>query len=422
MFFSIFNYTKLFCWGIILFLNYKWTDKCNLDLLNILLYNIQNTNVLAVKCIQKIVPYLKMSDCDEKIINLLNQTYEDNIYHSDEHTLKLYKSDFNKDFSYDYKIINNLSSGSIGQVYKIQSIKDDTFYAMKVIHPNIKYHLSFINNIIYIFNLNKHTIFELDVFIRNFTDETDFLKESEHMKFFYENYKNNERILIPKLFKSSKNIIIMEYIHGEQIRDLSSYESGKYINFALLFNNNNKYLLNYNHGDMHLGNFKKHEHNKLVIYDFGACFSIKDKELVDILDTFYYHLYNKPNLKYTYIECIEYLVKFNIDGGDIEKYRHDINHFFINEKIKDLSDLTRKSYLFFKKNNIKSKMDYLNLIINFYYSANLNDSYNIDLLSICQTYDIFKEYQKHLKKYIFYVKETSIEKDKVLYDEFKKLL
>ena len=54
MFYSIFNYTKLFCWSLILFLNYTYTKKYNLDLLNIVLYNIQDTNALAVKCIQKI--------------------------------------------------------------------------------------------------------------------------------------------------------------------------------------------------------------------------------------------------------------------------------------------------------------------------------------------------------------------------------
>ena len=222
MFYSIFNYTKLFCWSLILFLNYTYTKKYNLDLLNIVLYNIQDTNALNVKCIQKIIPYLKMSNYDNDVIELLSQTYEENIFHSDKDTLKIYKNDFHKDFLSEYKIVDKISSGSIYQVYIIS--KDNLLYAMKVIHPNVKYHLNLINKMIWLFDLQKYIFFELDVFIENFTNETDFLKETENMKLFYDKYKDNDRIIIPKVFKSSKNIIIMEYIPGEQINELNSYE------------------------------------------------------------------------------------------------------------------------------------------------------------------------------------------------------
>ena len=80
MFISFFNHIKLLLWSSILYLNYRWTNVCNLDLLNIVLYNVQNTNSLAIKCIQKIIPYLKMTDCDKNIIDLLNKTYEEIIF------------------------------------------------------------------------------------------------------------------------------------------------------------------------------------------------------------------------------------------------------------------------------------------------------------------------------------------------------
>ena len=102
------------------------------------------------------------------------------------------------------------------------------------------------------------------------------------MDYFYDNYKNNDYIIIPKVYKHSKNIIIMEYIEGEQISNLDVYERSKYIMLSLLFCNNNKFILNCNHGDMHFNNFKKYDFNKLVIYDFGYCFKIHDKKLVHI--------------------------------------------------------------------------------------------------------------------------------------------
>ena len=421
MFFSIFNYVKLVCWGGLFFLNYRYTKKCNLDILNIILYNIQKTNILAVKCIQKIIPYLKLIDYDKEIVEILSQTYENNIYHSDKTTLQIYKKDFKKDFTDEYKIVDRISSGSIGQVYKIS--KGDEIFAMKVIHPDVKYHLNFINKMIYLFDLKKY-FFDLDEFIKNFTDETNFIKESENMRFFYDNYKDNDHIIIPKVYKSSENIIIMEYIEGEKIIDLNSYERSKYLMLSILFCNNNKFLLNYNHGDMHFGNFKKHSYNKLVVYDYGFCFRVLNKKIINILESFYYNLCNNPlaNIDYTYLECVEYLVYYHLDSSDsIENYRDDINELFIENSIESLGDLAVKSYTFFIKNNIKVKLEYLNLIINYYYSSEINDCYLIDLLSFAQTYNIFNDYQEILKKQA-YAHENSIEKNKDLYDELKNLM
>ena len=137
MFRSLFNYTKLSLWSVIFFLNFKIYDKVNLDLLEILVYNIQMTNSLAVKCIQKLIPYLKMSNTRKEIIDILNDVYENNIYHNDNISLKIFQNDFNDNFYNKYVLLERLSSGSIGQVYKIKEIESNKIYAMKVIHPTI---------------------------------------------------------------------------------------------------------------------------------------------------------------------------------------------------------------------------------------------------------------------------------------------
>ena len=204
MFYSLFNYTKLFLWSIIFYSNYKIYNECNKDLLRIVLYNVQNTNILAIKCIQKAIPYLRISKTNKEIIDILNRVYEQNIYHSDKDTLKIYKKDFNEIFSKKYEIISSISSGSIGQVYKIKDIHSDKFYAMKVIHPNVKYHIKFITTMIWLFTLQKYVFFELVQFINNFISETNFNQEILFMKQFYENYKNNNHIIIPQVYQWSK--------------------------------------------------------------------------------------------------------------------------------------------------------------------------------------------------------------------------
>ena len=69
---------------------------------------------------------------------------------------------------------------------------------------------------------------------------------------FYNLYENNKSLIIPKLYEYSKNIIIMDYIDGLNIENLDDYEKNKYMTIFILFCNNNKLLLNYNHGDMHI--------------------------------------------------------------------------------------------------------------------------------------------------------------------------
>ena len=83
----------------------------------------------------------------------------------------------------------------------------------------------------------------------------------------------------------------MDFIEGKIITELSMYEQSKYLSLSFLFNNNNKYILNFNHGDMHLGNFKKYKENKIVIYDFGYCFKVNDDKIVEIFNDFYGYLF-----------------------------------------------------------------------------------------------------------------------------------
>ena len=105
MFKSLYNYTKLFLWSGITYIDYKWNNKLNILLVDILLYNIQTTSSLAIKCIQKAIPYLKVVQIDKDIIKILENVYENNIYHSDDYTKKIYNKEFLENFDNKYKII-----------------------------------------------------------------------------------------------------------------------------------------------------------------------------------------------------------------------------------------------------------------------------------------------------------------------------
>lgn len=425
MFFTFYNYLKLIIWSSIYFCNFKIFNRSDDFLLNILVNNIQNTNPLFIKCIQKSIPYLTFCNVEKKSIDILNKVYENNKYHDIDFTLQVYKKDFNENLNDKYEICELLSSGSIGQVYKIKSKKENKFFAMKVIHPNIKNHIKILKLFFYLFNLEKYSPFELEVFLNNFITETDFVNEANNMLKFHNLYDNNKSLIIPKLYEYSKNIILMEYIEGKSIDELDIYEKNKLMTIFILFCNNNKLLLNFNHGDMHIGNFKKHK-NSLVIYDFGCCFVSDDKNLPEIIDFTFHNILKKRNLIYSFEECINYQIEYHVGKDNLNKFKKVLYETFFNSKIPDnMNDLINKVIIFFYKNKIKIKMNYLNLMINYYYTFEFNDITTLDMVSFCKTYDIFQDYVNYILEggIILYRESEKFEHyNKELADKFKKMI
>ena len=422
--YSIYNYSKLLSWFTLFYVNYKIYGKCNLTILQIILNNIQKTSAIGTKCIQKITPYLKMGECDKEIINILNSTYENNKYHDEKFTEKSFYNDFGINLHDKYEVVERISSGSIGQVYKVRGLKDNKFYAMKVVHPNIDQQLRVIKKIIKTFNLNRYVFFELNNFIKNYEKETNLIHEAYNMKIFQNHYKDNNRIIIPKLYDFSQNIIIMEYIEGENIETLTKYERVKYLTFIFIFCNNNKKILNFNHGDMHFGNFKKLDGEKVVIYDFGYCFELSDINISNILDNCWHSLLGHKEAKHSFIYCVKYIIRYHLEIEDIDKYEDIIKEIFLKEKIRDLEVLFNKIYTFFKRINIKMKMEFLNLMLIYLHTGKYDECEMQDLLTFCLHYDIFHEYQEKVKKDIYYrgANLSKYTKNKNIEDDLKKLL
>ena len=217
----------------------------------------------------------------------------------------------------------------------------------------------------------------------------------------------------------------MEYVNGLNVKDLCDYDRIKYMILLVLFCNNNKHILNFNHGDLHFGNFKKKD-NKLVVYDFGYCFTVNDKMLIEITNYIYHHILERKNLKYSYEYCINYIVKYHLDDNDdINNYKKDIENIFLNSSISSISDIVNKCYIFFSKNNIKIKIEFLNLVINYYLISEYNTTNLLDIISYCETYNIFTEYVDLIKEedIQLYRESEKIEYyNKELADELKKLL
>ena len=382
----------------------------NEKLLKIFIRNIYKCGVIPIKMIQWSLPYMKLIKIDNKIINIFENSYENCPNHDIKYTEYLYKKHFNKDLTNDYEIINIVGSGSIGQVYKIKCERTDKLYAMKVKHPHtdrdfrlIKLYLKIIFTL---FSFNKLIPINLNEFLNQFEDQLNFINEVNNLIRFRNLYKNNNLFKIPKLYKFSENIIIMEYIQGKSLEliDENSIDYYKHHLNIFVFTNNNLYINDFNHGDLHNYNWKITDDNKIVIYDFGLCWELNNKYIIDTLNTLNEGFYDKNNdLVYesfkNYIKCSS-----DIDEKYIKEYYYSIPY-----KIIRFKDFSLHLIFFCLKYNqlldikiLYNIISYQNMILVFMKKWSETEDYDYNGIykeeyNICDYYDILPEYKKHLK-------------------------
>lgn len=410
----IFNLSKLILFS---FYTKNIKNKSNKHF-NLIKKYINNCGCICVKCVQWIIPLLEKENVNKNLLNKLSDVYENNYNQDIKHTEYLYKKHFYKDLNQHYKIINIIGSGSIAQVYKIQELKTNKIYVMKVKHPNIEIQIKLFKNIfkliykIKYFNELIYNFFPFDLikFLEDFYKQSDFINESNNILNFYNNYKNNEYIIIPKLIKSSNDIIIMEYIEGICIDelDISEYNKSKIIFLLYLFIRNNMLITNNNHGDLHKFNWKVSKDtiknvNKLIIYDYGYCFK-KNKEE-------YKYINNLCNLIQTYdknipekVEQYKNFLEFLFNKKNI-KINIDFNHNITKPDIllNQILSISKLNKIIIKRHILLNTLLLMCLVDNIFTKYNLSNEpkikikYNLlNAYTFCEYHNIFKELSKRL--------------------------
>ena len=405
-----FNLSK--CVILSLFIKYNfYNDK----IVKILLKNVHSCGVIPIKIIQWGLPILKLINIDKKILDIFENTYENCPIHELDYTKKLYKSDFYNDIDNDYKIIESVGSGSIAQVYKIQDIKTNEFYAMKVIHPDaiknfnkIKFYLKIIFTI---FKFSNIVPTDLNNFLKQFRQQLDLVNEANNILKFSGLYKNDKLFLIPSLYKFSKNIIIMDYIEGKSIETINiNIQHYRYNMIISIFMYNNLFINKFNHGDLHNYNWKITEDNKIIIYDFGLCWE-SNNDLTDPLDRLLLGFHNDDK---------------DLIYGAFLLYFKNVEEIYIKEYFYAITEKIDKFYIFAKhiilcsfKHNVLLDINILYTIITYQnsmliYMNNFKESifdFNgvyKEQYSICDYYNILPEYKKYLLKQIVKFKRRNV--------------
>ncbi len=178
-----------------------------------------------------------------------------------------------------------IAAGSIGQVHKAALI-DGTQVIVKVKRPGIDRQVAI--DLAIIMDLasyaEKHhrwakhyRISELiEELATALCNELDFRKEAQNVQRFKQNFASNPHVIIPGVFwqYSTENVLVMEYVPGIKISDITAIQAGNYdvgriVNHLADCLFQQIYLDGLFHADPHPGNIAIAEDEAIILYDFG---------------------------------------------------------------------------------------------------------------------------------------------------------
>ncbi len=448
---KLYLHFKLF-WNIKKYLNsFLENKKHDINHLKTITDMVTDCGPVAIKFCQWITPKLELiyldnneiiSDKKPDWLSHLERFYENCDNHSDEYTIQEYKRIFKTDLTDNYEILEIIGSGSIGQVYVLKDKITNEKCAMKILHPGVKENIIFFRRFLKFLLLfpciksirNQYLPFDIFEFIEQFEEQTNLINEFNHILYFYKEYQTNEFIIVPYPIKISESILLMTYEEGVSFDDcdLNEYQKEKIINLYHLFVRNNNLILNYNHGDLHPGNWKIKKCNdtnnhKLIIYDFGYCWRISFQKFNEI-GTLFVDTFEESNRKNNTVsieklcKITNYLILYDDKSEEI-KYKNKIHKFIVNEidnlepwKLSPLI-LLKTAIKFCIQESLLLEPIIIQSFILVIQGQKLFEKYGLmasdkryisdyevfrdrylNILTFCKTYTIFTKYSKHIEE------------------------
>ena len=278
-----------FCFYIfyLLFKNRKDIFEKNYDnLAKNICFKIAEINVIYVKLLQIIA----VQNVFSSHINEFLLTYTDDVSYNDDEIDLSFMELFPNENQADFQLIK---SGTMSLIYKFNTPSP---IIVKVLRKNIRQKIensvSNINclislfwwhpyirnkNLLNIFNENKNKLYE----------HIDFIKEKNNTITMYEQFKNIDYIITPRVWENycNEKCITMDYIEGESITDIDDEDMEEFSNLLIKYSVKGLLYDRIFHGDIHSGNilFMLDENDdenkyKLGIIDFGIMGSFSKEE------------------------------------------------------------------------------------------------------------------------------------------------
>jgi len=321
-----------------------------------------------------------------------------------------------------------IAAASLSQVHKAV-LKEGDIVAVKVqrpgIYSKIETDLEIMYNIAYL--LEKHIdeirYFNLTKIVEEFDKaihkELNFLNEATNIERFVSNFKNDQRIYVPKIYRNycTSKILIMEYIEGIKISEINKFENIN-IDKKLLIKRGGDIILKqifehrFFHADPHPGNIFVLPGNIICFIDYGMMGTLTQTTKNLIISVVSGIISNDIN------KIIRSTIKLCEPKGDINLKKLESNLTDLIDKYYykslyqiDISEIVNDLIKFFPENNIKLPSDLYSLGKTLLILQALGQILDPE-------YNIAKEIEPYIKKLLkeeFSIK--NIKKDLITYFE-----
>lgn len=297
----------------------------------------------------------------------------------------------------------SLASASIGQVHKAK-LRSGEIVAVKIQRPSIERNILKDLHIMKIFLkifekaefVQEHS---LDLLFREFERsilrELDYDIEANNISMFYDNFKEDKMIKIPKVYDnySTKKILVMEFIVGKKISEVFGFRKTK-INkrkiAAIGVDSFFKQIFEFGlvHGDPHPGNIYIYKNSTVCFLDFGNCLHITKNNRRVILKLLSSIVNRDVEGIVSFIREIS--LNFDFDENELSRDIQDMfDIYFVDElggiKFGDfLMDLTRMTF----RHKLRVSLEYISLMKILIYVENIGVRLDptLDIVSISKPY------------------------------------
>jgi ubiquinone biosynthesis protein len=246
---------------------------------------------------------------------------------------------YGREWKSKFKMVdeNPLGSASIAQVHRAQLITGEDV-VIKVQRPGIVQTINDDLNVLYfIAELLVRSIPEVepfnpigmvDEYFRTLELETNFVVEANNMRKFSENFKNQNQIMIPKVYfdLTTERVLVMEAVQGLPLSHPDALkqkgiQADDVIRLGLKAYLKMVFVDGFFHGDLHAGNFFVLPENKIGLIDFGVVGRLNRKSqnaIVNMLIALSKEDYERLAFEYVDLAPYSELVDVDLFAKDLQ--------------------------------------------------------------------------------------------------------
>jgi len=309
-------------------------NREKIDSFKYVVTKLGNINIFFLKIFQSLSTNTSLLTVEQT--DYLTQ-YTDSVPYTYDEIDTSFIEDIKRETTFELSSSIPIKSGAIALVYK--GIMNEEDVIIKVLRKGMREKIEdAINKMSFLFSflvyipqlrtLNAQLLMEenRDIMI----DQTNFQKEVQNIQRMNKNCKNVDYIIVPNVYENytnmNKNIIVMKYLDGKRLEEVSNEEKDDYSLLMAKFGMKCFLFNRFFHSDLHAGNvlfMKENGVKKVGILDYGLMGELTRDE-----QTFFYNFITTMSAETKDIHKLA-----NMIADELIEVRNNENITIINKKM-----------------------------------------------------------------------------------------